>query len=318
MNHQQNSPKVVVSDPAPSGIKSKVSMFPGVMVLHRLLKNFRYWSDSSRGTVGGIRRAQMTVDEGAQYTESIFRKIDQVVKNSGGWEKKRILEIGPGDSLGTGLWCLGAGAESYTAIDRFAVGLDQVFEQKVFEAIKEKMPSMAKERCQHITQISEGVGHNNPGELFYKNDLPVESAPEVLGHSSFDVIFSNAVLEHVGDLRGTLVAMQHLLAEGGVMFHDVDLRSHQSYEDHPMHFLEYPESLWKWMSSHNGEPNRVRMPDYLRMLDEIGFEIIETGVSQVFDEELVISKRNHLAAKFKKLSIEELRPAVFWFACTKP
>ncbi len=79
LNHQQNSPKVVVSDPAPSGIKSKVSMFPGVMVLHRLLKNFRYWSDSSRGTVGGIRRAQMTVDEGAQYTESIFRKIDQVL-----------------------------------------------------------------------------------------------------------------------------------------------------------------------------------------------------------------------------------------------
>jgi len=312
----QNPAVVVGQIPMPPGLKSKVAMLPGAMVLHRLLKNFRYWSDSRRRTVGGVKRAQMSGREAVGYTKSIYQKIDRMVMRYGGWGNKKILEIGPGDSLGTGLWCLGAGATSYQAIDRFAVELDRDFEDKVFAAIKAEMLPADRDRCREVVEVVMGTDLD-VSNFLYKNDLPIEMAPAVLGRSRYDVIFSNAVLEHVGNLEGTLRAMWELLVPGGVMFHDVDLRSHQTFENHPLHFLEYPQGLWRWMSSHNGEPNRVRMPGYLQILDGLGFENIDTGISHVFDNDLVTKNRGRLALEFRHLSIEELRPAVFWFTCRK-
>ena len=138
-----------------------------------------------------------------------------------------------------------------------------------------------------------------------------------MGHACFDVIFSNAVLEHVVDLEATLRAMWDLLAPGGIMFHDVDLRSHQTYESHPLQFLEYSHSLWRWMSSHNGEPNRVRLPQYLDILHRLGFTNIKLGIKKVFDADLVGANKHRLAKEFRNLSLEDLSPAVFWFSCCK-
>ena len=297
--------------PPQTGAKARVALLPGVLIAHRILKNFRYWSDSRRGTVGGIKRSRMSVADAADYTESIFRKIDAVVVAHGGWAGKRVLEVGPGDSLGTGLWSLGAGAGSYLAVDRFAVELDQEFEEQALAEIRARMNREAAEAPRAAISLGSD-------RFLYRNDLPIEQAPGLLGRASFDVIFSNAVLEHVADLEQTLQAMWDLLGPGGVMFHDVDLRSHQTFEAHPLHFLEYPGGLWRLMSSHNGEPNRVRLPRYLTILKKLGFLDIKVGVTQVFDRELVEQKKSHLAAEFRELKTEDLQPAVFWFTCRKP
>jgi len=301
----------------PPGIKSQISMIPGMMVFHRLVKNFRYWTRSRSGTVGGIKRAQMSVEEAVSYTQSIFQKIDPLIRNNGGWKDKKILEIGPGDSLGTGLWCLGAGAESYTAIDRFAVDLNQEFEADVLTSIKSKLGSNGKNLCSDALQIGSGDSPYS-GRIQYRNDLPIESAPNILGRSGFDIIFSNAVLEHVENLEATLSAMNDLLADGGLMFHDVDLRSHQTFENHPLQFLEYPRPLWHLMSSNNGEPNRARMPRYLNILEALSFENIETTITQIFEIDMVKSRHRSLASEFRNLPVNDLLPAVFCFTCRKP
>jgi SAM-dependent methyltransferase len=317
VGHTNALPETIVQAAPPPGIKSQISLLPGVLTVHRLTKNLRYWIDSRRGTTGGIKRAHMSPDSAVDYTESIFKKIDLFVRRQGGWAQKRVLEIGPGDSLGTGLWCLGAGAESYTAIDRFAVDLDLNFESRVYSAIKNRVGAEGRGSLS-ASPVSEICLGDLPGSLQYHNDVPIESAPDKLGRGVFDVIFSNAVLEHVRDIEETMYSLRELLVCDGIMFHDVDLRSHQTYEKHPIEFLEHPRFLWDLMSSHNGEPNRARLPKYLEILNELGFQSIEMGVTKIFDENLVSTKRHKLAREFRTLSVDELKPAVFWFCCKKP
>ncbi len=240
-----------------SDLKAAVAAVPGALVVHRLVKNFRRYLGSKKPTVGGIRRADMTVADAVVYTGKIFTKIDDFVAGHGGWNGKRVLEIGPGDSLATELRCLAAGAASYCAVDRFAVRVDPVFEQDVFRGVADRMSTAAATRCADVLEsVAETEGFPVNGDRFaYHNNLPIEYAPDSLGEEAFDIIFSNAVLEHVADVAGTLAACRRLLRPGGVMLHEVDLRSHQTYEKHALQFLEYPSWLWRLMSSHNGEPN---------------------------------------------------------------
>jgi SAM-dependent methyltransferase len=304
--------ELLMSDP-----KSTIALIPGVLEVHRLVKNLRSYLNSRKTTVGGVRRAKMSVDEAVAYGVSIFGKIDQEVVKTGRWNNKKVLEVGPGDSLATGLLCLSRGAASYCAVDRFQVGMDIEFERQVFRKLFESMTSEQQENCRSVVEQLGSTGTVSEDRFVYRNNLPVEDAPKETGFGPFDVIFSNAVLEHVADLPGTLRAFSQLLSSSGIMLHEVDLRSHQTYEKHPLQFLEYPQWLWRMMSSHNGEPNRWRLPHYCRLLKENGIDPVEISVTESFDTELIELVRPKLCSMFKAMKTEDLRPAVFRFYFTR-
>ena len=225
-----------------SNAKARLAAMPGVMVAHRLVKNLRYYANSKKPTTGGIRRAHMSVDEATEYALSIFAKVDALVRDAGGWQGKRVLEVGPGDSLATGLLCLANGAAAYCAVDRFAVGMDLEFERQVFGKLFAAMPNDQQAACQEVMASLTAGSDFASGRFVYRNNLPIENAPDDPDFGTHDVIFSNAVLEHVSDLPATLRAFSRLLSPHGTMFHDVDLRSHQTYESHRLQFLEYYRS----------------------------------------------------------------------------
>jgi len=291
--------------------KSRLAALPGVMVVHRLVKNLRYYLNSKKPTTGGVRRADMSVDDATRYALSIFAKVDALVGEAGGWSGKRVLEVGPGDSLATGLLCLAHGAAAYCAVDRFAVGMNLDFERQVFGKLFAAMPENQQAACREIMAALEAGSEFTSGRFIYRNNLPIESAPDDPDFGTHDVIFSNAVLEHVGDLPATLKAFSRLLNPDGTMFHDVDLRSHQTYESHPLQFLEYPQWLWKLMSSHNGEPNRVRLPQYQEILKEVGFGDARFEVTEAFAANLVQRVQPRLDRAFQGLTVQELEPATF-------
>ena len=297
--------------------KSKIAEIPGVLIAHRLLKNLKHYLNSHKSTIGGIRRAGMSVDEAVAYAQTIFERIDNSVSQAGGWNGKRVLEVGPGDSLGTGLLCISRGAASYCAVDRFAVGMDFDFERQVFGKLFEAMNSEQQENCTEIIDHLKTHGTFLENQIEYRNNLPIEKAPNIPGFGLFDVIFSNAVLEHVADLPGTIRAFSKLLSPKGVMQHDVDLRSHQTYEKHPLQFLEYPQWLWRLMSSHNGEPNRIRVPQYLELLEENGISPVEIVVTKFFDPQLITRVRPKLCPLFRDIPADELKAAVFNFTFFK-
>lgn len=291
--------------------KTRLAALPGVLIVHRLVKNLRYFLNSKKPTTGGVRRANMSGDEATRYVRSIFAKVDALVEQAGGWAGKRVLEVGPGDSLATGLLCLAHGAAAYCAVDRFAVGMDLDFERRVFGQLFAALPASRQSACREIMAALDAGSDFTSGRFIYRNNLPIEAAPDDPDFGTYDVIFSNAVLEHVSDLPATLKAFARLLNPGGTMFHDVDLRSHQTYESHPLQFLEYPRWLWTLMSSHNGEPNRVRLPRYQEILREVGFVDARYEVTEAFAADLLRRVQPRLDKAFRRLTVQELEPATF-------
>lgn len=299
-------------------MKRFLARVPGSIETYKLLKNLRYLVRSHLHTTGGIRGGAMDHDDAVAYVRRIFAKIDELVTAHGGWTGRRVLECGPGDSLGVGLLALAAGASSYCAIDRFPVEFDMASERRVFQILLDGMDGESRARVEAAIELLADGYRVRDGRLTYFNSISLEEASRRFAQERFDVIFSNAVLEHVGDLESSLRSMRELLVPGGVMLHDVDLRSHQRFEKHPLHFLEYSPSLWRAMTSNTGEPNRCRLPAYLAILQHLGFEDVQVRVTQRFDEDLVTRVRPRLAAAFRDLSPEDLGVAVFIVTARAP
>lgn len=301
-----------------SRLKRIASRVPGVIVLHGLAKNARHMVAPRLATRGGISHGSLGVTEAVAYVSSIFTKIDAFVEGHGGWRGKRVLEVGPGDSLGTGLLALARGAESYCAIDGFRVRFATGFEAEVFARLRGKLSA---EEARRVEDVLPCGGTTDPAarrRFAYVNDLPLERAAERLGGGTFDVVFSNAVLEHVADPAAAARSLSELLAPGGVMFHDIDLRSHQTYETHPLQFLEFPGWLWHLMSSHCGQPNRARRDEWLEHFRSAGLEILAAEVTETFAEEMVAGAIDRLARPYRGASVAQMSPAVIVVTALKP
>ena len=244
--------------------------------------------------------------------------VDAVVRPTGGWEGKRVLEIGPGDSLGAGLLALAEGAVFYRAIDRFPVTYDPAVERRVFLKLLEPLPPEKRARAEAVVEIRADDYRICDDRFAYFNDLSIEQATRRFPPESFDVIYSNAVLEHVASVQTTFENVNKLLAPGGVMFHQVDFRSHQRFEKHPLHFLTYPRFLWRAMTSHTGEPNRVRPPAYKATLNDLGFEDVTWEVIERFDTELIRTVCPTLAPEYRSLPEKDLAWALVRLSARKP
>ena len=72
------------------------------------------------------------------------------------------------------------------------------------------------------------------------------------------------------------------------------------------------------MTSNTGEPNRVRLPEYRRILQELGFVDVDVRVKSRFDPDLVRRVRPRLARPFRSLSDDDLSVAVFLVTARTP
>jgi SAM-dependent methyltransferase len=299
-------------------LRAWVARVPGSVEVYKILKNLRYRTRARLGTCGNVRSLGMTREEAFRYAWDIFEKVDHVLDPDLGWKNLDVLEIGPGDTLGAGLLAIAKGARSYAAIDRFPVSFDWHAERLLYDDILDSLSEEERRRVRDAVEVTPSGYSAKAGRFGYSNAIAIEDGPLHFGDRKFHVIFSNAVLEHVGDLATSLGAMCQLLAPGGVMAHDVDLRSHQRFERHPLHFLEYSPSLWKMMTSHTGEPNRERLPKYRETLRELGFRDVRVTVTEEFDLEVVRRVRGRLAGAFRELAVEDLTPATFRLTARSP
>ena len=145
-----------------------------------------------------------------------------------------ILEIGPGPALTSAVLLRCAGAR-VTVADRFLAAWDAEYHPRLFTAILERV----KDRGRAYTKSLE--------HLLKAGDFDAElschaTAAEQLADvpGTFDVTLSNAVLEHVEDLRATVQSLALKTRTGGFGLHQVDLRDHRNY-DRPLEFLTLSE-----------------------------------------------------------------------------
>jgi len=245
---------------------------------------------------------------------------------------KIIGELGPGASIGTGLAALLSGAEMYYGMDVVEHAslqqntkiLDELVDlfrrresipdEREFVNLKPhiesyKFPSqlLTDERLAsclseyRIKQIRNSLENCNTKMSMIRYAAPWYSA-NLIERESVDMIYSQAVLEHVDNLRGVYQAMCLWLKPKGCISHQIDFKCHELADDWNGHWT-FSDFTWRLMRGRRAYLlNREPHSTHIRLLRETGFEI-------VCDEKIKIPskiRQEQLAAPFKNMSAEDM------------
>jgi SAM-dependent methyltransferase len=271
--------------------------------------------------------------DSARYCYSVWlRHLVLAGQNGLDTNPRNIAELGPGDSLGIGLAALLSGAERYYAFDVVEhASLERnlgIFDQLV-ELFRRREPIPAAEEMPRVTPLLDD--YSFPAHILTNERLDKALAPErvarirgylqnsrrdesviqyrapwfgvgAIPSGSIDLIFSQAVLEHVDALSEVYVAMKRWLAPGGYVSHLVDLSSHGWAPEWNGHW-GYSDLRWSllrgkdtWMI------NRQPKSTHLRLLNEAGFRIV---AARSYKSEQGLS-RDRLARRFRNNTDDDL------------
>jgi SAM-dependent methyltransferase len=240
----------------------------------------------------------------------------------------RVGELGPGNSIGLGLAALISGAASYVGLDivhfTAKVDLEKMFEE-LYQMYRKKdpipndieFPSVrpridSYEFPSHLIdwtdfhratdkirqQVRNGV--NNGSLLSYR--VPWTSQCDI-DEASLDLIFSQAVLEHVDRLEETYRAMFAWLKPGGYTSHVIDFRAHGRS---PFWNGHWAYADWHWYLVRGRREyllNREPLSTHLDLAKKVGFEVVL--VKREIDGTGLGSKR--LSSRFRGLDYEDIR-----------
>jgi SAM-dependent methyltransferase len=271
--------------------------------------------------------------DSARYCYSVWLRHLVLAAESGkNTGPKSVAELGPGDSIGVGLAALLSGAERYFALDVVAHANPErnlkIFDELValFHARadipdNEELPDVSPKlngyrfpcgiltedrltqalASERVASIRGSIEDSASNESVIQYRAPWFDG-QVIERDSIDMIFSQAVLEHVDELVATYRAMRLWLAPGGFMSHTIDLKSHGWAKEWNGHWT-YSDFMWKlvrgkdvWMI------NREPASRHIKILLEEGFRVV------CQDRTTLPSKvtRRQLATKFRDMPEDDL------------
>lgn len=243
-----------------------------------------------------------------------------------------VAELGPGDSIGIGLSALLSGTESYRAFDivKYAnneknieifEGLINLFNQR--ENIPDdvefpfvlphldsyKFPShiLTDERLkkaldpERVERIRNDIQRLNDPSSSIQYVVPWNHQ-KMIQENVIDMIFSQAVLEHVDHLQETYRVLYRWLKPGGYMSHVIDFKSHNITSTWNGHWM-YSEWMWKLIRGKrsyliNREPHSV----HVRIINRLQLQI----VTDIQLKSTSAIAREHLAQHYRELSEDDL------------
>jgi SAM-dependent methyltransferase len=251
----------------------------------------------------------------------IDRSIDYCLDVVNNWEKvlkyytkderpfydKHVLEIGPGADLGTGLILLSLGAKSYCAFDKneLVSRTPKEFYNRLFEKIR-CFPEYKS--AKKIIEEFHETGSDRFSYLYDKNfNL------DVLQSNKYDILVSQAALEHLDDIQNAFSIIRNKLSHDGVMINEVDLSTHTRLirDLDPLNILRYSDTIYNILRF-IGSPNRLRMCDYYLILNQLGFKNIKTFPIINLDLNYTRWASKHLTHKFKNYPPHELNILSFY------
>jgi len=272
----------------------------------------------------------------ARYCYSIWlRHLVMMAQNHLPTQFDVVAELGPGNSLGVGLAALLSGVDRHYSLDVIdytvnksnveifdeLTGLFQkraripdptefpeakpflssyefpshiLTEDRLSQALKrERIESIRKS----LLDLKKGSGDDT--RIFY---FVPWCDSKVIQEESVDLIYSQAVLEHVDDLERTYEALARWLKPNGIFSCQIDFRCHETASEWNGHWT-YSDFVWKLIRGKRPYLlNRKPHSTHIELLRKYGFEII---CDIQFKIPSRIQKR-HLASRFQNLSDEDL------------
>lgn len=254
-----------------------------------------------------------------------------------------VAELGPGDSIGIGLAALLSGVEEYHALDivhypdlksnlavfdelvgmftdRQSIPADDEFPLAHPKLDDYAFPShMLNNELldksldpQRIAEIRSSIEQAEEEQSRIHYQAPWND-PRRIRENSIDLIYSQAVLEHVDDLAGVYSAMRRWLKPEGRMSHQIDFKSHGKADTWDGHWT-YSDMAWKVVVGR--QPyllNRKPHSEHLRQLRANGFRVVMDR--RVHSDSNL--RKSQLAIRFRHLSDEDLTTSGAFVVATK-
>lgn len=278
-----------------------------------------------------IRRTGGT--DSARYCYSVWLRHLVMAQQQGlNSRPQTVAELGPGDSLGIGLAALISGSERYYALDAIphanTISNLRIFDELV-ELFRVKEPIPAEDEFPEVKPKLDAYDFprdildddrlqralngqrldrirtsllNTGGEESVVQYIAPWNDPSRIHEGTVDMIFSQAVLEHVDDLSGTYKAMHQWLKPEGVMSHQIDFRCHNTANEWNGHWA-YSDPVW-WLIK-GGRPfllNRAPHSTHRALLNIHGFKVI-------FDRPVPMTSNlslNDVAPRFRQMTEADL------------
>ena len=152
---------------------------------------------------------------------------------------------------------------------------------------------------------------------------PRDARATGLPAESVDFVSSTDTCEHIpaGDLAEIFRESRRLLRPGGAFSCRIDLQDHYSYFDRSLsryNFLRFSDRAWSLVNSPLHYQNRLRSPDYLRLVREAGFEVVAERPSGPSAEGLEQLRSLPVAPRFRAYTPEELGVTILSFVARRP
>jgi len=271
--------------------------------------------------------------DSAEYCYSVWLRHLVLASQHGNADIPQIVaELGPGDSIGIGLAALLSGVEKYFALDvvahsdtetnlRIFDELVALFKRRqdipaddVFPKVKPlltdyRFPNQILAE-QHLRQalddrrverIRQSIVNWQSDDSMIRYQVPWNDA-DLIKKQSVDMIFSQAVLEHVEQLRETYEAMRLWLKDDGIMTHQIDFSCHNTASGWNGHW-GISDFSWKLIKGRrpyllNREPHST----HTQLLELSGFN---TRVNKAYSRNTALG-RHQLSKRFRHLTEDDL------------
>jgi SAM-dependent methyltransferase len=265
----------------------------GKMTIARLPLSHNFWF-----RLGIFKHGQM---QDFNYAHGVFKHHLALagLEGGGGNGSKVVLELGPGESLFSAVLAKAYGFKGSILLDVGNFSLPEVAVYRDFthwlQSLGFTLPSL--DACSDIAQslailqsryLTEGL-----------------TALKTLPDQSVDLIFSQAVLEHVRkkEMVETFREIHRILKPEGCSTHVIDLKDHLQSS---LNSLRFNEEFWEspFVSNSGFYTNRLRFNDYMSLFSTSGFQVDVISKSEWKNVPL---KKWVLAPQFRALPGEILK-----------
>jgi SAM-dependent methyltransferase len=218
--------------------------------------------------------------EDVEYSLRIGRHYRAAIEAHMPLAGRTILELGPGVNDGVALYLAAHGARPIV-VDRFLAGWNSEYHSRFYGLLRSELDQQEPDAdTGPLSALLDAGGY--PADVIGRYEGPIEELP--LPADSVDVVFSNAVLEHVRDVGRVAERLAWITRPGGIGLHQVDFRDHRDFA-RPLEFLLLDDETHagEYRRSHGERCNRSRPSETLAAFRAAGFQIIGFAPNDVCD-----------------------------------
>ena len=190
--------------------------------------------------------------ETSQPAAAVSRYLDVLKTRNASLEGKRVLLFGYGGRFDVGVGLLEAGAAHVVLCEKDAPSDDPHNASLLpqYERYIQIQAGRPRPRPECMTLLQGDVRDVRPSDA-----LP-----------ACDLVFSNSVYEHIGDVDGITRALAALTKPDGLHIHYVDLRDH--FFKYPFEMLSYSDGVWRNWLNPTSNHNRYRIWNYRAVFEK--------------------------------------------------